>query len=100
MSQENVEVVRRIYEIAGKALRDHAFPERDAREVFDPKLRLDLSRNVFNPGVYEGIDGLRETFENIWEVWEQFEVHPREFVESADKVAVVVEMRGRAREGV
>jgi ketosteroid isomerase-like protein len=52
MSQGNVEIVRRCYEI---------WDDRDwsaVPELLDPDFELDLSRNVFNPDVYHGRDGL------------------------------------------
>ena len=66
MSQENVEVVRRGLEIVGRAIRDREFPEEEAKRILDPDIRLDVSRRVFNPHVYEGIAGLRQVIEDLW----------------------------------
>ena len=57
MSQENVDVVRRSLQIVGRAIRDREFPEEDAKRIFDPEIRFDVSRRVSNPHVYEGIGG-------------------------------------------
>ncbi len=58
MSEENIDVVRRVHESrdewsgsSGAAL---------LRELFDPDVRLDMSRRVFNPVVYEGYAGLAQ----------------------------------------
>jgi hypothetical protein len=53
MSQENVEVARRCSEFWTS--RDFAY----LAEVADPEVVIDMSRNVFNPGVYRGLDGFR-----------------------------------------
>lgn len=70
---ENVEIVRRGLKIVSTAIRDHEFSMEEARQILDPDVRLDVSRRVFNPHVYEGIDGLRQMIEGIWEIWEEFE---------------------------
>jgi ketosteroid isomerase-like protein len=52
MSEDNVQLVRRCYEFWRH--RDYSI----LPELFDPDVMLDLSRNVFNPDVYRGHDGL------------------------------------------
>ncbi|MEK6272570.1 MAG: nuclear transport factor 2 family protein [Actinomycetota bacterium] len=94
MSQENVEVVRRCYELMTN--RDFsAFPE-----VAHPDLVFDLSRNVFNPGVYRGLDGVRRFFEQVDEMWDGFEARPEEFINGGDHVVAAVRISGRGRGGV
>ena len=44
--------------------------------------RLDVSHNVFNPGVDEGVEGLRRMFEGVLDIWQEFELTPKEFVEA------------------
>ena len=100
MSEENVEVVRRGLEIVGRAIRDREFPEEEAKRILDPDIRLDVSRRVFNPHVYEGIAGLRQMIEDLWEVWEEFELLPGEFFDAGDEVVVLLEERGRTRNGL
>ena len=52
MPEENIEIVRHVYE-SRDALNG---PRGDAllSELFDPEVRLDMSRRVFNPAVYRG----------------------------------------------
>jgi hypothetical protein len=100
MSDTNVAIARRVYETYNQAFKDHEFPEEAAHELADPKLHIDVSRNVFNPAVYDGYDGLRRMFVGIWDVWDEFKMQPRQFVDANDKVAVRIEMRGRGRSGV
>jgi hypothetical protein len=59
MSQENVEIVRRCTEYW--ANRDFSA----IIEILDPNAVLDLSRNVFNPDVYRGVEGFRRWVENV-----------------------------------
>ncbi len=100
MSEENVETARRGYEIFNAACRDREFREGEALEFFAPDVHFDLSRNVFNPSVQRGMEGFRQVFEGIWEVWEEFEMRPRESFDAGDKVVAVLDLHGRAREGL
>jgi hypothetical protein len=100
MSQENVAIVRRSLEIVGRAIREREFPEEEAKRILDPEIRLDVSRRVFNPDVYEGIGGLRQMIEELWQVWEEFELLPREFFDAGDEVTVLLEERGRTSNGL
>jgi hypothetical protein len=100
MSDATLATIRRVYETYNRAFKDHEFPEEAANQLADPELHIDVSRNVFNPGIYDGYDGLRQMFVGIWDVWDEFEIQPREFVDADDKVAVRIEMRGRGRGGV
>jgi ketosteroid isomerase-like protein len=64
MSQGNVQIVRRCYELWEN--RDwSAIPE-----IFDPNVEVDLSRNVFNPDVYHGHAGVERYIQAVEEVWE------------------------------
>jgi ketosteroid isomerase-like protein len=94
MSQENVEVVRRCYELM--ASREFsAFPE-----VAHPDLVFDLSRNVFNPGVYRGLDGVLAFLQQADEMWDRLEVRPDEFINGGESVVAAVRISGRGREGI
>ena len=100
VSEENIEIVRRNLELVAAAIRTREFDETEVRQILDPEVRLDASRRVFNPEVYEGVEGLRRMLEGIWEMWEEFELRPTEFVESGDSVVVLLEERGRGRDGI
>ncbi len=91
MSQENVEVVRRGYD---------AFNRGDIEGVIETvgaEVRCDMSERVFNPGVYEGHDGIRRFVEEIDEVWEDFRLEPLEFIDAGDKVVVSHLIRGSGK---
>jgi ketosteroid isomerase-like protein len=91
MSQENVEVVRRCYGFWTN--RDFSL----LTEVVDPDAVLDLSRNVFNPGIHHGFDDLRRFLEQVDEAWENFQIEPEELIDGDDHVFAAVRMSGRGR---
>jgi ketosteroid isomerase-like protein len=91
MSQENVEIVRRLYGF---------WLDRDFSTIADfvnPDVVLDLSRNVFNPGVHRGLDGFRRFLEEIDETWEDFRITPEEFVDAGNDVFVAYRISGKGR---
>jgi ketosteroid isomerase-like protein len=91
MSQGNVEIVRRLYGF---------WLDRDFSTIADfvnPDVVLDLSRNVFNPGVHRGLDGFRRFLEEIDETWEDFRITPEEFVDAGNDVFVAYRISGKGR---
>ena|SRR5215207_1579008 len=91
MSQENIEIVRRIHQF---------WSERDFSvfaELFEPNVVLDMSRNVFNPDVYRGRDGMRRWGAGVDEIWEDFDAHPAEIIEVGDRVVTLTRISGRGR---
>jgi ketosteroid isomerase-like protein len=99
MSQEDVEIVRRIYEAAAR---------RDAATVFglyDPEVELDASRlglglvgsGGSKGGVYRGHDGLRDLFREWHEVWGNIEYSYEELLDAGEQVVAVVTRRARGR---
>jgi ketosteroid isomerase-like protein len=94
MSEENVELVRRWFE--GLTTRDYAaFPE-----LAHPDFVLDLSRNIFNPDTYRGVDGLRLFAERVDEMWDELEARPEEIIDAGDRAVVAVRMKGTGRGGI
>jgi ketosteroid isomerase-like protein len=93
MSQENVEIVRRCYESDFWTTRDLSlFPELAHSDV-----EIDLSRNIFNPGIHQGFDGFRRMVEQIDEMWEDFQIELEELVDCGDQVVAGVRISGRGR---
>ena len=91
MSQENVEIVRRL---------SRFWQDRDFSVIEDalhPDAVLDASRNVFNPGVHRGIEALRRAVEQTDEMWEDFEVTPEEFIDAGDSVVIANRISGTGR---
>jgi ketosteroid isomerase-like protein len=96
MSQENVAVVRRLYE---------RFPDlagsppvaAEVKEFFDPAVHLDLTRRIFNPASYHGYEGLLASLREVREVWERYILLPEQFIEAGPEVLVIVTAQGRGR---
>ncbi|MDQ3571413.1 MAG: nuclear transport factor 2 family protein [Actinomycetota bacterium] len=89
MSQENVEIVRRVYEAAAS---------RDSAAVFalyDPEVELDCSR--LGLGVYRGHEGLRSLFRDWHEAWESIEYSYEELIDAGETVIAVVTRHARGR---
>ena len=92
MSQENVEMVRRIYELwARRELA--AIPD-----FFDPQVEVDLSRNVFNPDVYHGHAGIERVIQGLEDMWDDFGIVPTEILDAGEKVLATVTIRGTGKE--
>ncbi len=92
MSQENVEIVRRLYaeweDEAFKGLDDEAYDLLD----LDPEIEWDASRRTFDPGVYHGYDGIRAMSAGLREVWESGRIEPLEFIQAGKEVVVPVRL--------
>ena len=94
MSQENVEIVRRVFE--AWTTRDYsALPE-----LTHADFSLDLSRNIFNPDIYRGVDGIRLFFKRVDDMWDELEVTPEEIIDGDDRVVVGTRVTGTGRGGV
>jgi ketosteroid isomerase-like protein len=97
MPHDNVAAVRRVYELFPDLAAGEPPPE--VIELFDPEVRLDQSRNVFNPAVFEGIDALVSALARIRETWDSFAMQPERFVEVGDNVVVFNLVRARGAGG-
>ena len=90
MSQENVDVVREVMgllnRVTGGSDRE---AERELLERFSPDVRIDMSRRVFNPDVYEGYGGLARLGREIGDVWADFHITPTRFIDAGDRVVVL-----------
>jgi ketosteroid isomerase-like protein len=91
MSEENVEIVRRCYGF----LTDRDFSA--VAELAHPDVVIDLTRNVFNPATYRGLDGVRRWVEGVDEIWDDFQMEPEELIDAGDKVFAVVRLSGKGR---
>jgi ketosteroid isomerase-like protein len=92
MSQENVEVVRQVYEAAS---------QREAKTVFalyDPNVELDARRlGVGDLGAYHGHDGLRRLFAELYEAWGEIDYSYDELIDAGDHVVSIVTRHARGR---
>ena len=95
MSEENVEIVRRVYEASGT---------RDTGAVlaaYDPEVEWDVSRSplgrLVGEGFYRGHDGLRRFFRAYHDAWENIDYRCDELIEAGEHVISVDVERGKGQ---
>ena len=66
-------------------------------EFFDPQVEIDLSRNVFNPDIHHGHDGVECLIQGFEDMWEDFEIVPTEILDAGEKVLATVTIRGTGK---
>ena len=93
MSQENVEIVRQVYEAAAGHDTTRIFA------LYDPDVELDASRieAVWASGVYRGHQGLRDFFREWNEAWEGVDYSYEELIDAGDQVVSIVTRHARGR---
>ena len=92
MSEENVELVRRMLEVYN----EKSFAEN--LDLIDPEVVWDMSHMEFLEGAaYRGIPGMREFAETWGEGWEFDRVEIEKLVDSGNDVVVWVHHTGRGR---
>ena len=90
MSEENIEVVRRVYEGVTARLKV-------PRELFDPDLELDQTEVPLDVvGVSRGLEAAEESLREYWETFEDFQIEVEE-VMHADEAQVVTAVRDGGR---
>jgi ketosteroid isomerase-like protein len=96
VSEENVETVRR-----GLDLLRVSYESGVATDALlglcAPDIRVDASRRVFNPVVYEGHAGVRRSIREICDAWEDFRETTERIVDLGDRVVVLQTVGGRGR---
>ena len=96
MSQENVEIVKQVYEAATSRDRDAVFA------LYDLEVEWDASRNVLGEmigtGIYRGHHGLREWFLEWYEAWDEVEDTYIELIDADENVISVGTLKARGRE--
>jgi ketosteroid isomerase-like protein len=90
MSQENVEVVRRIYDTYVSGDFEAAFSLIEPDVVFDGTVRPEGK-------VYEGHKGLAEALRTWTGTWEAFRMDLEELIDAGDHVIAVEHHSGRGR---
>jgi ketosteroid isomerase-like protein len=82
MSQENVEIVRRVFA---------AFNARDVEELvrlFDPECEFQPFRAQLEGQIYRGHEGMRRFASDMEEDWDTYLIDPTEFRAREDRVGV------------
>jgi hypothetical protein len=91
MSQENVEITRRAYDsLTVRNLSRLA-------EFVAPQIEIDLTRNVFNPQVIRGYEGIEQFMTTLNEVWEDFRFEVEELIDAGDNVVAIGRLVGKGK---
>ena len=91
MCQENVEIVKAVFEALNGGDREKAIG------LADPEIVLDATRSVFNPKTYVGRDGLRQWLADTDDVWEGMHTEQNEFIDAGDRVVVIGRLVGKGK---
>jgi uncharacterized protein len=86
---ENIAVVRRLYEARGN-------PE-VIREVLAPDVRWEVVEGFPHSNVYLGLSGVADFFTRLFSDFEDWYTEPSEFFETGDKVIAIGTYSGRAK---
>ncbi len=93
MSQENVEVVRRIYEKLNRGDVEAVV------ELCDDDFLMDMSERVFNPDTYRGHDGVRRFCEGVRDAWDSYQWTVEDTRVKGDSVVAMLHCQGQSRKG-
>jgi ketosteroid isomerase-like protein len=105
VSQENVEIVQRLYDYApeaqtllnsGKDIRSHPW-----LLLWHPECVVEEMDEAPDASAYHGRDGIVRYFERIFnEVWTEWRFVPQEFIDGPEGVFVAVANSGLSRTGI
>ena len=82
MSQENVEVVRALFEAW------NAGDMSAVRELYDPEVIVRPAEGWPEPGPFVGREALMRSYEQLREAWDADALAPISFIDAADRVVV------------
>ena len=93
MSQENVEIVRRLFE---------SFNSEDIERIVEfmhPDLEVEIAAAVSaEPDTYRGPDGIRRYFDSFQEVMDEIRFEPEELWDVGDSVVVALRLTAKGRQ--
>ena len=91
MSEENIDLVRRVYEAVAR--RDTAA----VLAMYDPEIEWRAGWDLTGRSVYHGLDDLRTFYHEWYDAWENYEESYEELIDAGEHVVVVATGRGRGR---
>jgi uncharacterized protein len=92
MSQENVEIVRRVYASVGRGVDEGLWDQ------FSPDFVADWSRRLVDPEVVRGPEQVRSYLTRNLEAWgEGFSIEPDQLIDAGDKVLAFNRVIGRGK---
>jgi ketosteroid isomerase-like protein len=89
MSQENVEIVRRVYERWARG----DFTEGD---VFHPEVEFEMP-DWPEAAKSRGLDGMRRTWQATLSAWDEFRAEPDDFIDAGEHVVVLTRAHARGK---
>src|SRR5271155_5110418 len=101
MSQENVEIARRVVDAfneVGFLLSSDPFPT--LREFCDPDVEWNFSRRGVDPEIYHGYDGWLRIAEQFRDAWREIRMEVEEIIDAGESVVVFVHTIGLSRSGI
>ena len=93
MSQENVEIVRRVWEAAERGDGRAVFALYDPAIVWESRYTGPIERG----GLYHGHDGVRRFFREWFEAFATYHAQAETFIEAGDRVVVGYRVSGRGK---
>lgn len=87
MSQENIEIARRLYEAWSRG--ELPGPE----ELLDPEIEYVNPPGAIEPGVRCGLEAFGAAVQRTLEGWSSWKMEPERFLDAAEQVAVIVRYR-------
>ena len=91
MSQENVEIVRSVYDAWAR----DQLP--GPARLFDPKIEYVNPPDAVEPGTRHGLAAFSRAVHDMVEGWETWQIEPERFIPAGERVAVVVRYRAHWR---
>ncbi len=92
MSQEKVEIVRRIFDEWGRG------NFRAGTELFDPHTLLVLREGFPDAGAYHGPEQIDRYMRGFLEAWDKLVIEGEEFIAAGDSVVVGVHQQGTGKD--
>ncbi len=93
MSEQNAEIVRRIYGLLNRGDAEGVI------ELCDDDFLMDMSERVFNPDTYTGHDGIRRFYDGVRDAWASYQWDVEETRITDDTVVAMLHCEGQSREG-
>jgi ketosteroid isomerase-like protein len=100
MSQENVEVVRRLF-TAFRSVDVGSFERGfdEVRALLDPEVEWVASpHSLLASEEYRGYDGVRRFWTQFLSAWDEYGIQVEELIDAGDQVVAVMRLSGRTKE--
>jgi ketosteroid isomerase-like protein len=105
MSQENVEIARRVYAntaaaVAALAAGGDASDAPEYWDLFDPNVVIVEIAELPDTATYRGLDQMRRWLQGWVDIFDEISVEPQDFVPVGDFVLVPTRQRFRSKTGI